>query len=64
MLDDSDIGEVEGPGLPPLSPLTYLLRTHACMVAGEAIMAVALADSIFLSISPNDCWICRIGSSS
>lgn len=54
MLDDSDIGEVEGPGLPPLSPLTYLLRTHACMVAGEAIMAVALADSIFLSISPND----------
>lgn len=54
MLDDSDVDEVEGPGLPPLSPLTYLLRTHACMVAGEAIMAVALADSMFLSISPND----------
>ena len=54
MLDDGDIDEIEGPGLPPLSPLTYLLRTHACMVAGEAIMAVALADSVFLSISPND----------
>ena len=54
MLDDDDVDEVEGPGLPPLSPLTYLLRTHACMVAGEAIMAVALADSMFLSVSPND----------
>jgi hypothetical protein len=53
MLDDDDIDEVEGPGLPPLSPLTYLLRTHACMVAGEAIMAVALADSMFLSIKPD-----------
>lgn len=54
MPDEGDVDEVVGTGLPPLSPLTYLLRTHACMVAGEAIMAVALADSMFLSVSPND----------
>lgn len=39
-------------GLPPLSPLVRLTRLHVSMVAGEAIMAVALADSMFLSISP------------
>ena len=43
-----------GPGLPPLPPLVRLTRLHVSMVAGEAIMAVALADSMFLSISPTD----------
>jgi hypothetical protein len=54
MADHGDVDEARGPGLPPPSPLTYLLRTHACMVAGEAVMAVALADSMFLSIKPDD----------
>lgn len=35
-------------------PFVRLTRVHAAMVAGEAIMAVALADSMFLSISPTD----------
>ena len=35
-------------------PVVRLTRVHAAMVAGEAIMAVALADSMFLSISPTD----------
>lgn len=37
-----------------VSPVVRLTRVHAAMVAGEAIMAVALADSMFLSISPGD----------
>ena len=41
-------------GLPPVRPLVRLTRLHVSMVAGEAIMAVALADSMFLSISPTD----------
>lgn len=43
---------VQGPGLPPVPALVRLTRLHVSMVAGEAIMAVALADSMFLSISP------------
>lgn len=41
------------PGLPPLGPFERLTRVHALMVGGEAAMAVALADSLFLSISPD-----------
>jgi len=41
------------PGLPPPSPFARLTRVHALMVGGEAAMAVALADSLFLSISPD-----------
>jgi hypothetical protein len=44
---------VRGPGLPEATPFQRLGRVHALMVAGEAIMAVSLADSLFLSISPD-----------
>lgn len=44
---------VRGPGLPGATPFQRLGRVHALMVAGEAIMAVSLADSLFLSISPD-----------
>ena len=44
---------VRGPGLPEPSPFQRLGRVHALMIAGEAIMAVSLADSLFLSISPD-----------
>jgi len=37
-----------------LSPFTRLVRLHALMAAGEASMAVALADSLFLSITPGE----------
>lgn len=33
--------------------MVRLQRTHALMVAGETTMAIALADSLFLSISPD-----------
>ena len=36
------------------SPFTRLVRVHALMAAGEAAMAVALADSLFLSITPGE----------
>jgi len=42
-----------GPGLPGPTPLQNLARTHALMVGGEAVMAVSLADSMFLSVSPD-----------
>jgi hypothetical protein len=44
---------VRGPGLPDATPFQRLGRVHALMIAGEAIMAVSLADSLFLSISPD-----------
>ena len=37
-----------------VSPFTRLVRVHALMAAGEASMAVALADSLFLSITPGE----------
>lgn len=40
-------------GLPPRTPFFVLARTHGLMTAGEAVMTVALADSLFLSISPD-----------
>lgn len=42
-----------GSGLPLASPFVRLTRVHALMVAGETTMAIALADSLFLSISPD-----------
>jgi hypothetical protein len=36
-----------------VSPFRRLARVHALMAAGDAVMAVALADSLFLSISPD-----------
>lgn len=47
------------PPLPPQqdprysSPFQRLARVHGLMAAGDAVMAVALADSLFLSISPD-----------
>ncbi len=38
---------------PGLSPYQRLARTHALMAAGDAVMAVALAGSLFLDISPD-----------
>lgn len=40
-------------GLSVLPPTIRLRRVHSLMVAGEASMAIALADSLFLSISPD-----------
>lgn len=36
-----------------MTPFIRLKRVHALMIAGEAVMAVALANSLFLSISPD-----------
>ncbi|MFM9082676.1 MAG: hypothetical protein ACKOQ7_02035 [Actinomycetota bacterium] len=40
-------------GLPPPSPFQRLSRVHALMTAGDAFMAISLADSLCLSISPD-----------
>lgn len=40
-------------GLPPPTPIRRLGRVHSLMVAGEAAMTIALADSLFLSVSPD-----------
>lgn len=42
-----------GTGLPVATPFVRLTRVHSLMVAGETTMAIALADSLFLSISPD-----------
>jgi MFS family permease len=44
---------LENGGLPVRPPTVRLRRVHSLMVAGEASMAIALADSLFLSISPD-----------
>jgi len=49
------------PGPPParprrplvISPFTRLARTHALMAAGDAVIALALAGSLFFDISPD-----------
>lgn len=43
-----------------VSPFVRLARTHALLVAGDALIALALAGSLFFSIDPNDArW--RVG---
>lgn len=37
-----------------MSPFVRFLRAHACSAGGDALFAVALADSIFFSMDPND----------
>ena len=37
-----------------VAPFTRLARTHAFSVAGDALLAVALADSLFFNVDPND----------
>lgn len=57
-----DVTRGRAPRQPPLppqqdprysSPFQRLARVHGLMAAGDAVMAVALADSLFLSISPD-----------
>ena len=38
---------------PVISPFTRLARTHALMAAGDAVIALALAGSLFFDISPD-----------
>ena len=45
--------DVVGTGLPPTTPFQRLSRVHSLITAGDTAMAVALADSLFLSISPD-----------
>ncbi len=37
-----------------ISPFARLARTHAISAGGDALVAIALADSLFFSIDPND----------
>ena len=37
-----------------VSPFNRLARTHGLSVAGDALLAVALADSLFFNVDPND----------
>jgi len=37
-----------------VSPFSRLVRTHMLSAAGDALMAVALADSLFFNVDPND----------
>lgn len=48
------------PGAFVVSPFARLARTHSLLVAGDALIALALAGSLFFSIDPNDArW--RVG---
>ncbi|MGI9597444.1 MAG: MFS transporter [Acidimicrobiales bacterium] len=37
-----------------MSPFNRLARTHALSVAGDTLLAIALADSLFFDVDPND----------
>ena len=37
-----------------VTPFSRLVRTHMLSAAGDALMAVALADSLFFNVDPND----------
>ena len=37
-----------------VSPFNRLARTHALSVAGDTLLAIALADSLFFDVDPND----------
>src|SRR5256885_3952010 len=41
-----------GGGLPQVSPFGRLALTHACSVAGDTLLTVALAGSLFFTIKP------------
>ncbi len=44
-----------------VTPFQRLARTHAFSVAGDALLAIALADSLFFDVDPNDArW--RVGA--
>jgi hypothetical protein len=44
--------ELRAPGVMEASPFARLARTHALAMAGDALVTVALAGSLFFSISP------------
>ena len=45
----------------PVTPFHRLARTHAFSVAGDTLLAIALADSLFFDVDPNDArW--RVGA--
>ncbi len=48
--------EVRGPGAEAfhVPAFTRLARTHALSVAGDTLLAIALADSLFFDVDPND----------
>ena len=48
----NDLGQPPGP-VPAFSPFQRLARVHAAATATDAVIAVALAGSIFFSISPD-----------
>jgi hypothetical protein len=37
-----------------VAPFTRLARTHSLSVAGDTLLAIALADSLFFAVDPND----------
>ncbi len=37
-----------------VSPFVRLARTHALSAGGDALLAIALADSLFFAVDPND----------
>ncbi len=39
---------------PPATPFVRVARTHGAAIAGDTLVAIALADSLFFSIDPND----------
>lgn len=44
----------------PVGPFVRVARTHGAAIAGDTLVAIALADSLFFSIDPNDArW--RVG---
>ena len=53
MPDNPDINVRRANLLVPPTPFQRMARTHGLMVAGDAAMTLALADSLFLSISPD-----------
>lgn len=50
MVNETSGGPRRADGLPDVTPLQSLTRTHALMAAGDAVMAVALADSMFIGV--------------
>lgn len=64
-MSQSDVEPIRGhyqsdPGAFIVSPFARLARTHSLLVAGDTLIALALAGSLFFSIDPNDArW--RVG---
>ncbi len=46
--------DTRGADVAPVSGFGRLARTHGLSVAGDALLAIALADSLFFNVDPND----------